>query len=192
MFNRQTQFALAGFANFILFSSAAPLLANDIPSVFHIAKNDNANQVHYGIRLNQNCVPIANKPVYVYWQKEDGTTRELMQIEQAGYGIFSQSVSSTKVDILLNALHSRGIQKLISFKPVKLNNGSCQASAFTSINGKSRQLTRLYILLSNINRNPFTGGTIGGRIINLTLISSTKDGKNEEVILCTSDCRFGF
>lgn len=192
MFDRQIQFALVGFTNFILLSGAAPLLANDIPSVFHIAKNDNANQVHYGIRLNQNCVPIPNKPVYVYWQKEDGTTKELMQLEQAGYGIFSQSVSSSKVDIILNAFHSRGIQKIISFKPVKLNNGSCQASAFTSINGKSRELTKLYILLSNINRNPFTGGTIGGRIVNLTLISSTNDEKSEEVISCTSDCRFGF
>ncbi len=191
MFNRQNQFAIVGFTSFMLLSGAAPSLANDIPSVFHISKNDNGNQVHYGIRLNQNCVPIPNQPVYVYWQKEDGTTRELISLEQSGYGIFSQAVSGAKVDIFLNALHSRGIQKLISFKSVKLNDGRCQASAFTSINGKPMQLTKLDILLSNINRNPFTGGTIGGRIVSLTLIGSTKDGKSEEVISCTSDCRFG-
>lgn len=188
MFKHKNKFAIVAFTHFIFLSAASPLLANDIPSVFHISKNDNGNQVHYGIRLNQNCLPMGNKPVYVYWRKENGATGELMQLEEPGYGIFSQSVSGQRVEIILNAFQNRGIQKLITVRSVKLNNGSCQASAFTRINGKPMQLSRLQILLSNIMRNPFTGGTIGGRLVNLTLISSTTD---EEVISCTSDCRFG-
>lgn len=188
MFKHKNKFAIVAFTHLILLSAASPLLADDIPSVFYISKNDNANQVHYGIRLNQECAPMGSKPVYVYWKKENGTTRELIQLEQAGYGISSQSVSGQRVDITLNAFQNRGIQKPIAINSVKLNNGRCQASAFTTINGKTVQLSSLQIQLNNISRNPLNGGTIGGTIVNLTLIASTRD---REVISCTSDCRFG-
>jgi hypothetical protein len=40
----------------------------DVRSVFFIAKSQNRNQVHYGIRLDRECNPIGTRPVFAYWR----------------------------------------------------------------------------------------------------------------------------
>ena len=42
---------------------------NDVQSVFHVSKSQNRNQVHYALRLDQQCRPVGKAPVYGYWKK---------------------------------------------------------------------------------------------------------------------------
>ncbi len=177
-------FRLVVFSFLLLETSAS---ANDVPRVFYISKNDNGNQIHYGVKLDQNCLPMGNNPIYVYWVRENGTTGELQKLEQPAYGIYSQSVSGDHVDLILNFFQGRGISKLITVSSARLENGTCQAQAFTSINNRKSQLSIMDIDLTNIFRNPFTGSTIGGTVVNINLIGT----KGKEVIPCTSGCRFG-
>jgi Domain of unknown function (DUF4833) len=188
MFKRRNKFALLSLTNLIFLSSALPSRANDISSVFYVSKNDNGNQIHYGIRLNQNCLPEGSNPIYVYWIRANKTTGNLLSVEEPAYGISSQSVAGENVEVILNFFQARGIQKNISFRTSKLNNGNCQTRAFTRINNSQKQLSNIHIFLKDIFRNPFTGSTIGGTVVNLTMVSTNRE---EEVVSCTSDCRFG-
>ncbi len=188
MFKPQNKFAILSLTNLIFLTSALPSRGDDISSVFYISKNDNGNQIHYGIRLNQNCLPEGNNPVYVYWVRENGTTGNLLSVEEPAYGLSSQSVSGENVEVILRFFQNRGIQKPITFKMDKLNNGNCQARAFTRINDSQKQLSNIRIALKDIFRNPLTGSTIGGTVVNLTMVSPNRE---EEVISCTSNCRFG-
>jgi hypothetical protein len=47
---------------------AEPALDNDPTSVFIVAKNQNKNQVHYGVRLDPACSVVGAQPVYSYWR----------------------------------------------------------------------------------------------------------------------------
>lgn len=188
MFKRQNKFAILSVTNLIFLSFALSSRGDDIASIFYVSKNDNGNQIHYGIRLNQNCLPEGSNPVYVYWVRENRTTGNLLSVEEPAYGISSQSVSGEDVEVILKFFQDRGIQKPIIFKTFKLNNGTCQARAFARIDGSQKQLSNIHILLKDIFRNPLTGSTIGGTVVNLTMFSSNKE---QEVISCTSDCRFG-
>ncbi len=188
MFKPKNKLAFLSLTNFIFLSFALPTGANDTSSIFYVSKNDNGNQIHYGIRLNRNCLPEGSNPVYVYWLRENRTTGNLLSVEEPAYGILNQSISASTVEVRLKFFQDRGIQKPISFRTARLNNGSCQARAFTTINGKQRQLSNIRIFLKDIMRNPLNGSTLGGTVVNLSLVSSNKD---EEVISCTSNCRFG-
>ena len=188
MFKHKVKFALA-FTHSLWLFIVPTVLANEISSIFYVSKNDNDNQVHYGVRLNQNCLPIGNNPVYVYWRMANGKTQELRGLEQPAYGISRQSISGERVNFILNGFQNRGIQKSLFVKSARLNDGNCQVLAFTTINGKQVQISSIRILLSKIKRNPFTGGTIGGKVDSITVVSSVGD---EEVIQCRSNCEFGF
>ncbi|MEG4575276.1 DUF4833 domain-containing protein [Microcoleus sp. N3A4] len=188
MLKRQNKLAILSLTNLIFLSFVLPSRGNDISSVFYISKNDNDNQIHYGIRLNQNCLPEGSNPVYVYWVRENKTTGNLLSVEEPAYGISSQSVSGENVEVILRFFQNRGIQKPISFKIFKLNNGTCKAQAFARINSSQKQLSNIHIFLKHIFRNPLTGSTIGGTVVNLTLVSPNRE---EEVISCNSNCRFG-
>ncbi len=172
----------------IFLSFVLPSKANNISSVFYVLKNDNGNQIHYGIQVDRNCLPEGSNPVYVYWVRENGTTGNLLSVEKPAYGIFSQSPSNQDVEVILRFFLDRKIQKPIRFKTSKLNNGTCEAKAFTLINGSEQQLSNIRIFLKNIFRNPLTGSTIGGTVVNLTLASPNGE---EEAMFCTSHCRFG-
>lgn len=180
--------AILSLTNLIFLSFILPSRGDDISSVFYVLKNDNGNQIHYGVKLNQNCFPEGSNPVYVYWVRENGTTGNLLSVEKPAYGISNQSVSSKDVEVILKFFDDRRIQKPIRFKISKLNNGTCEAKAFTWINDSQKQLSNIHIFLKDILRNPLTGSTIGGTVVNLTLVSPNGE---EEVILCNANCRFG-
>src|SRR5687767_11854088 len=69
--------------------SATPV-GRPVDSVFFIEKSENRNQVHYGVRVDRNCAPIGDEPVYGYWRNfEEGKDARspLLSIEQRGYGV---------------------------------------------------------------------------------------------------------
>lgn len=187
MLTYRQQWIGLGLSFNVFLGISLPTYANDIPSVFYISKNDNGNQIHYGMKLDSNCFPQGTTPVYVYWIRENGSTGNLLRLEEPAYGIYSQKVSGQNVDVLLNFFQNRGINKLITLKNTKLSTGTCQSQAFTQINRHQRRLTTIDINLTQVLRNPFTGSTIGGTVVNLSLIGL----ESKEIIPCTSSCRFG-
>jgi hypothetical protein len=87
----------------------------DVPSVFFVAKSENRNQVHYGIRLDDGCAPVGDAPVYAYWRMlERGPTavEPLLSREVRAYGIAEQHVIErgpgvSRTSVRLEALGSR-------------------------------------------------------------------------------------
>jgi hypothetical protein len=87
----------------------------DVPSVFFVAKSENRNQVHYGIRLDERCAPVGEAPVYAYWRMlEHGPSavEPLLSREVRAYGIAEQRVIErgprvARTRVTLEALRSR-------------------------------------------------------------------------------------
>ena len=74
--------------------------SSEIASVFFVAKSENRNQVHYGVRLDSRCVPVGDRPVFAYWrmfERGPGATEALLPIEVGAYGVVEQHVVSQGV-----------------------------------------------------------------------------------------------
>ena len=55
-------------ASFIVIGSSADEIKNfPVDSVIHLRKNTNNNQVHYAVKVDDNCRPLLKKPVLGYW-----------------------------------------------------------------------------------------------------------------------------
>lgn len=89
--------------------------AHDVASAFYVSKSENRNQVHYAVRLDEQCAPAAAAPVLPYWrmlERDAHATEPLLQREVPAYGIAEQSVVSRGerggvVRVVLRALPSR-------------------------------------------------------------------------------------
>jgi Domain of unknown function (DUF4833) len=184
-----SRYIITFLANLLVFSVVPPSLANTIKigSVFYISKSENNNQVHYGIKLNQNCLPVADKPVSARWQLANGKTSKIEPWEEPAYGIANQNVSGNKVDIALKAFKEKGIDRKIVLTSFRAN-GKCQATASTTINKIQKGLSYAHIDLVVSKKAPITGSTIGGTVTKWTLVGLDK---SKEVIPCSSGCKFG-
>jgi hypothetical protein len=182
-----SRYIITCLANLLIFSSIPPSLANTtkISSVFYISKSENNNQVHYGIELDQNCLPVAGEPVSAEWQLNGKRTGSLNKLDKLAYGIASQTISENKVSIVLKAFQEKGIDRKIIFTSFK-NNNKCQSTASTTINKAQKGLSYAHIDLVVLKR--VSGITIGGRVTKWTLVGLDK---TQEVIKCSSNCNFG-
>ncbi len=87
----------------------------DVSTVFFVAKSENKNQVHYGIRLDEACAPSGETPVYAYWRMlERGplATEPLLSREVRAYGVADERVLErgprvSRTRVTLEALRSR-------------------------------------------------------------------------------------
>ena len=124
--------------------------AQDVPSVFHIAKSENRNQVHYGIRLDADCNPAGREPVYGYWrmlERGPGATEPLLSREVGAYGFAEQRVvrrgtGGGQVILRLKALPSRVIVIATARRE-----GRCEAAASTVIGGAPASLDSVFAQL---------------------------------------------
>ncbi len=124
---------------------------HDVQTVFYIAKSENRNRVDFGIRLDSNCQPRGNEPVFPYWRmlEESPTTLEgLSTGEPRAYGIASQRVHDrsrhgTWVHVRLRALDSRPVEILA----LRNSSGQCDAGARIQIRGKEAHLHHVYVQL---------------------------------------------
>jgi hypothetical protein len=121
-------------------------------SLFFISRSENRNQVHYGIRLGEDCRPVGDSPVYVYWRMlERGAkeTEELLGVEGPVYGLeASQQVETLpeggwRVRVRLRAFADRPVD--IS---VTLANGQCLLKPFAKVDGAAAQLERIFVKTS--------------------------------------------
>jgi hypothetical protein len=119
-------------------------------SVFHIAKSENRNQVHYGIKVDEQCRPRGDKPVYGYWRDyEDGpkATSPLLDREQSAYGLtrprkIELGEAGGKVHIGLRGFPDRKLE-IQTFR----GKSSCRAWAMTLINRHAAVLGSIYVEL---------------------------------------------
>ena len=129
-----------------------PLLKQGRPirSVFFIAKSENRNQVHYGIKVDGACRPFGHQPVYGYWRDfEDGprATSPLLDREQSAYGLtrpFSIKRHSQGGEVLIGL---RGFpDRRIRIQAFESEKG-CRARAVMSIRKQPSVLSSIYIEL---------------------------------------------
>lgn len=135
---------------------AAPLAAVDglpsapINSVFHIAKSENRNQVHYAVSVDERCRPRGAAPISGYWREyEEGpeVTETLRDHQQRAYGLNEPrkiKVGERGGDVLisLRALPERALL-IMTFR----EGDGCRARAFTRINGQPALLSSIYVEL---------------------------------------------
>ncbi len=133
---------------------AAPATAADagiaLPSVFFVAKSENRNQVHYGVRLDASCAPAGGAPVFVYWRMLEhgpGATEPLLSQEEPAYGLADQRVverseAGGRVLLRLRALPGRAIALETSGR-----DGVCRAVATMVIGGGQASLASVYAQL---------------------------------------------
>jgi hypothetical protein len=121
----------------------------DVKSVFYIAKSQNRNQVHYGVRLDRECSPIGRRPVFAYWRmfENQGALEPLLGTEGPAYGLddtqeIENSADASRIRIRLRAFRNRPL--LVT---VTRNGDQCEAQASTTIAGVSAKLDSMYVKL---------------------------------------------
>lgn len=142
---RAVRRVLTGFFVLLTALAAAGSASAASPeSVFHIDRNKNRNQVHYGVHLDAACRPIPPEPMYNYWvrREEDPVEiRPLWYFQQAAYGFQKQHVESDgRVEVRLRALPDR--QLVVRAASV---DGKCKAETFITIAGKQAYLDKVFV-----------------------------------------------
>ncbi|WP_437828593.1 DUF4833 domain-containing protein [Sorangium sp. So ce1153] len=143
---------------------------SDVRSAFFIAKSENRNQVHYAVRLDSNCMPYGERPVFPYWRELErvpDTTSRLTALEEPAYGIAHQDVTSREgtgiVRFALRALPSRPL-----VIETTRRDGGCKAVASLQIAGVNAQLRRVFVHLKwpfGIDHIVLSGAAEGGRAV---------------------------
>src|SRR5579883_2215735 len=124
--------------------------ASDVASVFFVAKSENKNQVHYGLRLDDACMPLGSTPVVPYWRMLERGPNEMETLashEHGAYGVASQQVVSrdgttARIRLALRALPTRTIEIEVSKR-----DGRCVATASLPIAGAPARLRSVYAQL---------------------------------------------
>ena len=123
--------------------------AHELP-LFTISKSENKNRVQYAIRVNDDCVPAGDAPVFAYWlmlEQGPGRTEPLLPREVPAYGAANQAVlsrgpKSAQVRLTLKVVPSRPIL-IDTFRTAK----GCTALSTASINGAPAHLYDVYAKL---------------------------------------------
>jgi len=121
-----------------------------VPSVFFVAKSENRNQVHYGIRLDEECGPSGDSPVFAYWRMfERGpfATEPLLSREVPAYGLAGQQTlqrteEGSRIVVALRAMPRRPIV----IDTAAIGSG-CTAKATAPIHGISAVLASVFVQL---------------------------------------------
>jgi hypothetical protein len=123
---------------------------NDVGQVFVVSKSENKNQVSYGIRLDERCMPVGPQPMFAFWKLyEDGpnAVADLLGVEQPAYGIAIQEVlapngASGRVRVTLRAIATRPI--VVETSRVL---GRCVATATLDVAGTRAKLAGVFAQL---------------------------------------------
>ena len=134
----------AAAAGFLLLSTCGTSRAEEPDSVFHIDRNKNRNQVHYGVHVDERCRPLGSEPVYNYWlrlEKDPPAIEPLHFFQQAAYGFQKQKVETDqRIEVRLRALPDR--QLVIRVTPV---GSRCKAETFMTIGGTQAYLDKVFV-----------------------------------------------
>ena len=119
---------------------------NDVKTVFAIGKSDDHNQVQYALRLTPECRPLSREPMFGYWREYDNHERLLPMswLDSLGYGISSQVVRASRVEMTIRTAPDRVISIEVSREP----DGSCSARPFVTILGRRARLSLIFLKVS--------------------------------------------
>jgi hypothetical protein len=147
---------------------AAPMAsAGEVPSAFFVAKSQNKNQVHYGVRVDdKTCAPSAGAPVWPYWrmlEKGPKAIEGLTDREEKYFGIDRQEVEGPTVRIVLRGLPSRPVVITTWRDP----DGICQSASTMTISGSARRLYNVYVAIKllSIDYLQLTGWADDGSLV---------------------------
>jgi hypothetical protein len=122
----------------------------DPKSVFLVAKSENRNQVHYGVRLDGACNVVGAEPLYGYWRmlENKGEIEPILSREVRAYGLnpvqrIERNGDATTIYARMNAIPDRVLRVTVTRTGER-----CEARATTSIAGSDAQLRLIYIRLS--------------------------------------------
>lgn len=136
--------AVAGGAAATILLAPCVSSAASPESVFHIDRNKNRNQVHYGVNVDENCQPVGAAPVYNYWVRREEDPPEVEPLrffQQAAYGFQKQNIEGDgRIEVRLRALPDR--QLVIRVTSV---DGTCKAETFMTIDGKQAYLEKVFV-----------------------------------------------
>lgn len=141
--------------------------AAEIPSAFFVAKSQNKNQVHYGVRVDDNtCTPAGNAPVWPYWkmfEKGPNITEAITSGEEKYFGIERQEVEGPTVRIILRGLPSRPVV----IQTWRDANGACLSSSSMTISGSLHRLYSVYVALKlfSVDYLQLTGWADNGSVV---------------------------
>src|SRR5262249_46885084 len=114
--------------------SPSELKPRDIATVFFIAKSDDHNRVDYGMRLDENFVPLpgAGFPSWHGFQPKE-RTHALGAFEHRAYGIDTQQLLSRRRDGADYLVKLKRLDRPITITTSKEPDGRCVAVAYTKI-----------------------------------------------------------
>jgi Domain of unknown function (DUF4833) len=123
---------------------------HDPASVFLVAKSENKNQVHYGVRLDQDCNVVGTNPLYGYWRmlEKKGEIEPILSREVRAYGLapvqrIEKTGDATTIYARMNAIPDRQLRVTVERTAT-----GCAAQAAMPIAGADAQLRLIYIRLS--------------------------------------------
>ena len=119
-----------------------------VQSIFHIAKSENKNQVHYAVKVDAACKPEGPRPIYGYWRELErgpNVTSPLLDHEQRAYGLNeprSIKLLETSAEIRISL---RGFPERPLIVQVFRAASGCVARTVTQIQGQPALLQSIYI-----------------------------------------------
>jgi Domain of unknown function (DUF4833) len=122
----------------------------DVASVFHVAKSENRNQVHYGVHLDASCAPVGPEPVFAYWRMlEHGpsATEPLLPREVGAYGLSEQRVLDRSNDGGRLSLRLRALPARTVVVQTARRGEGCVATATAVIGGVQANLDSVFVQL---------------------------------------------
>lgn len=122
----------------------------DIASAFFVSKSENKNQVHYAVRVDDECVPMGPTPIWGYWRMlESGPAalEPMLPREQKGYGIGSQTVVARAADGGTVRLVLRALPNRVILVAVKKQGPGCVATSTTTVAGAPAHLFNVHVKL---------------------------------------------
>src|SRR5690349_18588274 len=119
----------------------------DLRSTFHVAKSENQNQVHYGLRLDAACNPVGKRPVFAYWQRLRQGKRVDGELEGLGTTVYGASDEQKVVKTAKGSsveLYVKALKKVRIVIEVQKAAQGCQATAYTTILGERARLSHAF------------------------------------------------
>ena len=131
-------------------AQAVPFGTYDVHSAFYVAKSENQNQVHYGVRLDAQCRPLQDAPVFAYWRRLRASARVDEPLEGLGVYVYGasdeQEVRTTSAGSTI-ALHVKALKQVPITLEVTRSADGCTVVPYLTLNGERARLSHAFVQL---------------------------------------------
>jgi hypothetical protein len=148
------------------------LTPGDVMSVFRITKSENRNEVHYGLRVDEDCAPRTAKPLQPYWRMHERGSdilEPLLAIERGAYGVGPQTQTRSGDGRIVTRTALASVPERVLRIVSQATRAGCEASAITRIADEPEaRLTRIHVTLmafAMIDHIELLGHAPDGRVV---------------------------